>query len=116
MKINRPSRPPKTKPKQTQTKPKQTQSPKCPNVCKLTYNKGLQKKRRFPNPKKQTQNKPKQTQTKPNKAKQIEDPEGAHYFQFDSQCRRHQTFIHPAVCRRGAPISPALREAEFAAI
>ncbi len=39
-------------------KPKQTQFPKSPNECKLTYNKGLQKKRRFRSPKKQTQFKP----------------------------------------------------------
>jgi len=31
--------------KQTQFKPKQSQSPKSQNECKLTYNKGLQKKR-----------------------------------------------------------------------
>jgi len=41
--------------KQTQFKPNQTQSPKSQNECKLTYNKGLQKKRRFRSPKKQTQ-------------------------------------------------------------
>jgi len=44
------------------TKPKQTQFPKNQNECKLTYNKGLQKKRRFRSPKKQTQFKPNQTQ------------------------------------------------------
>jgi len=43
-------------------KPNQTQFPKSTNECKLTYNKGLQKKRRFRSPKKQTQFKPKQTQ------------------------------------------------------
>jgi len=37
---------------------KQTQFPKSPNECKLIYNKGLQKKRRFRSPKKQTQFKP----------------------------------------------------------
>ena len=37
------------------TNPKQTQFPKRPNECKLTYNKGLQKKRRFRSPNKQTQ-------------------------------------------------------------
>ncbi|MFB0552046.1 MAG: hypothetical protein ACETWQ_01925 [Phycisphaerae bacterium] len=36
-------------------KPKQSQFPKSQNECKLTYNKGLQKKRRFRSPKKQTQ-------------------------------------------------------------
>ncbi len=36
---------PNTNPIQTQFKPKQTQSPKGQNECKLTYNKGLQKKR-----------------------------------------------------------------------
>jgi hypothetical protein len=41
--------------KQTQFKPKQSQFPKSTNECKLTYNKGLQKKRRFRSPKKQTQ-------------------------------------------------------------
>jgi len=35
----------KTKPIQTQFKPNQTQSPKGQNERKLTYNKGLQKKR-----------------------------------------------------------------------
>jgi len=40
------------------TKPKQTQFPKSQNECKLTYNKGLQKKRRLRSPKKQTQFKP----------------------------------------------------------
>jgi len=40
------------------TKPKQTQFPKSPNESKVTYNKGLQKKRRFRSPKKQTQFKP----------------------------------------------------------
>ncbi len=35
---------------------------KSPNECKLTYNKGLQKKRRFRSPEKQTQFKPKQSQ------------------------------------------------------
>ena len=39
-------------------KPKQSQFPKSTNECKLTYNKGLQKKRRFHSPKKQTQFKP----------------------------------------------------------
>jgi len=42
----------------SKNKPKQSQFPKSPNECKLTYNKGLQKKRRFRSPKKQTQNKP----------------------------------------------------------
>ncbi len=37
------------------TKPKQTQFKKSPNEYKLTYNKGLQKKRRFHSPNKQTQ-------------------------------------------------------------
>jgi hypothetical protein len=36
-------------------KPKQSQFLKSPNECKLTYNKGLQKKRRFRSPKKQSQ-------------------------------------------------------------
>jgi len=36
--------------KQTQNKPKQSQFPKSQNECKLTYNKGLQKKRRFRSP------------------------------------------------------------------
>ncbi|GAH21052.1 unnamed protein product, partial [marine sediment metagenome] len=39
-------------------KPNQSQFPKSQNECKLTYNKGLQKKRRFRSPKKQTQFKP----------------------------------------------------------
>jgi len=38
---------------------------KIPNECKLTYNKRLQKKRRFRSPKKQTQFKPNQSQSKP---------------------------------------------------
>ncbi len=38
-----------------ENEPKQTQFPKSTNECKLTYNKGLQKKRRFRSPKKQTQ-------------------------------------------------------------
>ncbi len=41
-----------------ENKPNQTQFPKSTNECKLTYNKGLQKKRRFRSPKKQSQNKP----------------------------------------------------------
>ncbi len=41
--------------KQTQFKPNQTQSPKSQNDCKLNFNKGLQKKRRFCSPNKQTQ-------------------------------------------------------------
>jgi len=41
--------------KQSHNKPNQTQFPKSPNECKLTYNKGLQKKRSFRSPKKQTQ-------------------------------------------------------------
>ena len=41
-----------------ENKPNQTQFPKSPNERKLTYNKGLQKKRRFRSPKKQTQFKP----------------------------------------------------------
>ena len=45
-----------------QFKPKQTQFPKSQNECKLTYNKGLQKKRLFFSPNKQTQFKPKQSQ------------------------------------------------------
>jgi hypothetical protein len=44
---------------------KQTQFPKSPNECKLTYNKGLKKKRCFRSPKKQTQFKPNQTQSNP---------------------------------------------------
>ncbi len=44
--------------KQTQFKPKQTQFPKSQNECKLSYNKGLQKKRWFCSPNKQTQFKP----------------------------------------------------------
>jgi len=40
------------------TNPIRTQFPKSTNECKLIYNKGLQKKRRFRSPKKQTQNKP----------------------------------------------------------
>ncbi len=35
----------KTNPKRTQYEPNQSQSPKSQNECKLTYNKGLQKKR-----------------------------------------------------------------------
>jgi len=46
------------KPNSNPIKPNQTQFPKSPNECKLTYNKGLQKKRRFHSPNKQTQNKP----------------------------------------------------------
>jgi len=38
-----------------ENKPKQSQFPKSQNECKLAYNKGLQKKRRFRSPKKQTQ-------------------------------------------------------------
>ncbi len=38
-----------------ENKPNQTQFPKSTNECKLIYNKGLQKKRRFRSPKKQTQ-------------------------------------------------------------
>ena len=41
-----------------ENKPNQSQFPKSPNECKLTYNKGLQKKRRLRSPKKQSQNKP----------------------------------------------------------
>ncbi len=37
------------------TNPIQSQFPKSQNECKLTYNKGLQKKRHFRSPKKQTQ-------------------------------------------------------------
>ena len=40
------------------TNPIRTQFPKSQNERKLTYNKGLQKKRRFHSPKKQSQNKP----------------------------------------------------------
>ncbi len=36
---------PNSNPKQTQFKPNQTQFPKSQNEYKLTYNKGLQKKR-----------------------------------------------------------------------
>jgi len=35
----------KNKPNSNPIKPNQTQFPKSPNECKLTYNKGLQKKR-----------------------------------------------------------------------
>ncbi len=38
-----------------ENKPNQSQFPKSQNECKLTYNKELQKKRRFRSPKKQTQ-------------------------------------------------------------
>ena len=45
---------------------KQTQFAESPNECKLIYNKGLQKKRRFRSPKKQTQFKPNSNPIKPN--------------------------------------------------
>jgi len=44
--------------KQTQFKPNQSQTPKSPNEYKLSYNKGLKKKRGFRSPKKRTQYEP----------------------------------------------------------